>query len=311
MNSNYIEKIFGSERSKITLNDVKDFFSTPQEESSILEFKSGGVEIIDLYKEITAFLNTEGGLLIVGAPRETTIKIGKTDVKVCVGNLDYSKFKNKDWLYQKIAVNVVPTPVDIKIEEFITEDGNVFLIDIPQSMNPPHQCSSDGKYYLRLERDAKLAPHGIVQALFNKRRVPDLSADIKFKKVDYNYDDISIRVQNQSSIPAEKVSILVNIFDVESIECKQNFQHSKDDDLDCFTYSDSLHQILVQIVSMNLNIKVLHRRRPYAVYVAYWCRDLDIQYEYSFYNPETEEIFITGNRINESDFYEDLDTLKA
>lgn len=69
-NSNYIEKIFNKSRDEISLTDIEDYFASPQEETSIVEFKSGGVEIIDLYKEVTAFLNTEGGLIIVGTPKE-------------------------------------------------------------------------------------------------------------------------------------------------------------------------------------------------------------------------------------------------
>lgn len=192
MNSNYIEKIFGKPRNEVKLSDIEEYFSTPQEESSVIEFKSGEVEINDIFKEITAFLNTEGGLLIIGAPRETKKELGKNIIKVCEGNLTFSNFKNKDWLYQKIASNIVPIPTDLKIEEFLTENGNVFLIDIPQSLSPPHQSSSDGKYYLRLERDAKPAPHGIIQALFNKRRVPLLSTDIAITEINDENDNILI-----------------------------------------------------------------------------------------------------------------------
>lgn len=65
--------------------DIKDFFSTRQEESSTLEFKSGEVDVTDIFKEITAFLNTEGGLLIIGAPREVKEVIGKKTVVYCQG----------------------------------------------------------------------------------------------------------------------------------------------------------------------------------------------------------------------------------
>jgi hypothetical protein len=63
-NSNYIENIFNKKKDELTLDNLKEFFSPPQEETSVLEFKSGGVEIIDIYKEVAAFLNTEGGLLV-------------------------------------------------------------------------------------------------------------------------------------------------------------------------------------------------------------------------------------------------------
>jgi predicted HTH transcriptional regulator len=214
MNKNFIQKIFGKTRNELSIEDLSNYFSFPQEESSVIEFKSGGVEINDIFKEITAFLNTEGGLLIIGAPKEKTIQKGKNKIKVCQGELSYSSFRNKDWLYQKIASNVVPAPTDLKIEEFLTEKGNVFVIDTPQSLNPPHQASSDGRYYLRLERDAKPAPHGIVQALFNKRKVPKLIAEVDFDKVDEISDNVTVIIKNMSNIPADKVSYVIDIFNI-------------------------------------------------------------------------------------------------
>jgi len=104
----YIEKIFNKNIVDLNINDLTDFFESDQEETSILEFKSGKVEINDIYKEITAFLNTEGGLLIIGAPIEKKEKIGKNEKVICSGELTYSQFRNKDWLYQKIASNIVP-----------------------------------------------------------------------------------------------------------------------------------------------------------------------------------------------------------
>ena len=83
----YIKKIFNKDIDNLNISDLVTFFETEQEETSVLEFKSGDVEIIDLYKEITAFLNTEGGLLIIGAPREIKKTIGKTVVKTCIGEV--------------------------------------------------------------------------------------------------------------------------------------------------------------------------------------------------------------------------------
>jgi hypothetical protein len=60
--------ILGKNIESITIQDLEEFFTSEQEETSILEFKSGEVQLEDVYKEIAAFLNTERGLLIVGAP---------------------------------------------------------------------------------------------------------------------------------------------------------------------------------------------------------------------------------------------------
>jgi hypothetical protein len=294
MNSNYIEKIFAKPRNEVKLSDIEEYFSTPQEESSVIEFKSGEVEINDIFKEITAFLNTEGGLLIIGAPRETKKELGKNIIKICEGNLTYSNFKNKDWLYQKIASNIVPTPFDLKIEEFLTENGNVFLIDIPQSSTPPHQSSSDGKYYLRLERDAKPAPHGIIQALFNKRRVPRLSTDITIKEINHKNDNILIRIKNESHIPADKVAFIIDIYNVANVNSTHKFEHHEDVLGNKFSMSNHTSQVLVQIISLSINLTVQHYNKDYLIFVGYWCRDLDFEFKYFTYSPLEKKIVNEG-----------------
>lgn len=294
MNSNYIEKIFGKTRSELKLADLTEYFSTPQEESSVVEFKSGEVEINDIFKEIAAFLNTEGGLLIIGAPRETKQNIGKNVIKVCEGDLTYSNFKNKDWLYQKIASNIVPTPTDLKIEEFLTENGNVFLIDIPQSLNPPHQCSSDGKYYLRLERDAKPAPHGIIQALFNKRRVPILTADIIIEEINIKNDKIIVRIKNESHIPAEKVAFIIDVYNVTDVNSTFKFNLNEDTLGNKFSMANHSSQVLVQIISLPINFTVQHDYKDYIIFVAFWCRDLDFDFKYFTYSPLEKKIVTEG-----------------
>lgn len=290
MNSNYIEKIFDKPRNEVKLSDIEEYFSTPQEESSVIEFKSGEVEINDIFKEITAFLNTEGGLLIIGAPRESKKNLGKNVIKVCEGNLTYSSFKNKDWLYQKIASNIVPTPTNLQIEEFLTENGNIFLIDIPQSLSPPHQCSSDGKYYLRLERDAKPAPHGIIQALFNKRRVPLLSADVTITEIDKQNDKLFIRIKNESQIPADKVSFIIDIYNVADVNSTYKFSLQEDVLGNKFSMSNHTNQVLVQIISLPINLNIKHFDKDYLIFVAFWCRDLDFDFKYFTYSPFEKKI---------------------
>ena len=293
-NSNYIEKIFNKPREDVSLNDVKIYFESPQEETSVVEFKSGEVEIIDLYKEIAAFLNTEGGLLIVGTPRETKEKVGKNFRIICQGKLTYSNFKNKDWLYQKIASNIVPTPTDIKINEYISPDGTVFLLDIPQSSNPPHQSAADGKYYIRLEREAKAAPHGIVQALFDKRKKPKLTAEFEVKEMDSQTSRVSIRIRNLSEIPADKVSYITDVYNVSNIESDFDFKFFNDVLGDKFSMSVSGKDVLVQIISLPYHIDVKHFNKEFIVFVGHWCKETDFDFNFVTIDPLTNTIVREG-----------------
>lgn len=304
------KKVFGKKRDKVTFEDIKNYFSTPQEESSVVEFKSGEVEINDIFKEITAFLNTEGGLLVIGAPRETKQIIGKNVIKVCEGELTYSNFKNKDWLYQKIASNIVPTPTDLKIEEFLTEKGNVFLIDISQSLNPPHQCSSDGRYYLRLERDAKPAPHGIVQALFNKRRIPSLSVGITIKDVRSHQDNIVVSIKNESSVPAEKVAYIIDVYNVEQVKSNYNFQFTEDTLGNKFCFTGHTEQVLVQVINLPIKFEIQHSGKEYLILVAFWCRDLDFDFKFFTYSPNEKKIVREATFKNGVKLLDELNRIK-
>ncbi|NOY47207.1 MAG: ATP-binding protein [Chlorobi bacterium] len=295
-NSNYILNIFNKNKEEITLEDIKSFFSTPQEETSVLEFKSGNVEIIDLYKEITAFLNTEGGLLIIGSPRERREKLNRNEITICEGDLTYSKFKNKDWIYQKIASNITPTPTDLSIVEFITEKGGIFLIDVPQSSIPPHQSSADGKYYIRLEREAKPAPHGIIQALFNKRRRPKLVAKININRIDDYWDNIEVSVQNTAPIPADKVNFIIDVWNVNKVESDHSFEAFTDALGDKISLSTQASGVLVRVVSVTIKFKVQHNfGEDYCVQVSYWCKDLDYDFNFNSYSPITQQLTGEGS----------------
>ena len=167
MKKSFITQFFDKNPDELTVSDIQNYFNDRQEESPTLEFKSGDAEINDVFKEVAAFLNTEGGLLIIGSPRETRETIGKRVINFCQGEVTYSKFVSKDWLHQKLFSNITPSPTEIYIKEIVTEKGNIFILDIPQSTNPPHQSTADGRYYIRLENESKPAPHGLIQALFD------------------------------------------------------------------------------------------------------------------------------------------------
>jgi len=307
-NTNYISKIFSKDSEQLKLKDIENFFLSPQEETSVLEFKAGEVEIIDLYKEIAAFLNTEGGLIIVGSPRERKERINKNEITFCEGPLTYSKFKNKDWISQKIASNITPSPTNLKITEFLTENGAIFLIDVPQSSIPPHQNSADGRYYIRMEREAKPAPHGLVQALFNKRRLPKLDANISIKKENHLSDNISIEINNLSNIPADMVSWTIEVYNVHEIVSEDDFKLKNNPDSTVFMFHTSApNQILVQRISFSNEFQVIHKESEYLIFVGFWSKDLDMDYRYWTLNPEEKKISCEGKmEIEGTKFIDEL-----
>jgi|GEM_PF-2527710 len=203
---------FGFEKyySEMNLEKLQSFFSEPQNESEQLEFKSGELPFDGLYKEVCAFANTDGGVIIYGAPREK--KHEKSDIKVAMGELTPIKHgKSGDSLIQKLMTGITPAPTGIKIIPIKMESGYVYVIIIPKSIKPPHQ--TEGRYYMRAGTMSIPAPHAFIEALFNQRRPVVL--DFNIRKINNNASetlfDLFVEVTNKSNFPAREVDGMVII----------------------------------------------------------------------------------------------------
>jgi len=178
----------------------------------------------------------------------------------------------------------------LKIFEHIDSSGSIFIIDIPQSTIPPHQCSSDGRYYIRLEREAKPAPHGIIQALFQKRKLPKLDADIYIRKINNEVDNVVVSIKNTSNIPADKVSFIVELYNIENVECELGSRESQDVLGDKFSISNHAKNVLVQVMSLPVEMTISHKLNEYVIFAGFWCKDLDFDFKFWTYNPMEQEI---------------------
>lgn len=290
------EQLFNKLYSEITINDLRTFFSTKQEETSVLEFKSGEVSLESLYKEVAAFLNTDGGLIIVGTPKEQKETIGKVSFNYCIGDLTLTTtIRSKDWLMQKIYTNISPPPTNLKIKDFISPEGNAFIIEVPQSTTPPHQVDDEGKYYIRLEREAKSAPHGLVEALFNKRKRPALDAEINFTPIVTieNALEIGIWFKNNSNTPAKNASFIVDVYNAEKVESSEiHFTPFLDRKIKYSGNMDS-SRVLASVIKMPAFLTVRHKGKLIVLFAGFWCSEQDFTYRYWLIDPVKHEIIST------------------
>lgn len=308
MKQNYISHFFKKESEDINENDIVAFFSNRQEETSNLEFKSGDSEIHDIFKEVAAFLNTEGGLLIIGSPIESKEQRGKLTIRYCQGQLTYSKFQSKDWLYQRIFSNITPSPTNIFIREIQNKNGMIFLIEVPQSQHPPHQSNADGRYYIRIDNEAKPAPHGLVQALFEKRNKPQLIAKFERTPLNINTELVNIRLQNLSTTPADKVSFIIDVFNVDNIS-DNNFVSSNEANFgQKFSASINTNQVLVRVISVGHTFKVKTRNQKYLVAIYYWSKDSDFDGILFLIDPNKNTV--TAKDVFQDDLLEVIKTLQ-
>jgi predicted HTH transcriptional regulator len=166
----------------------------------------------------------------------------------------------------------------------------VFLLDIPQSSAPPHQCNSDGRYYIRIGTESRPAPHGLIQALFNKRKAPQLSAKLDVQKYDDFSEIIYISIHNNSPIPADKISYIVEVINAEVIGEDHKFKTLNDAVFGKkYSFNETTNQVLVQVLSIQEKFRILSQSSEYIIMVGYWCKDVDFNADFWTINSKSLE----------------------
>jgi hypothetical protein len=196
--------------SQVSETDLVQFFTTQQEESDTLELKSyinyndgkskpekNKEKLNSIISTICAFLNSEGGILIWGAPEEGREK------KPYTGSLTPVEIElSKDQLMSKIVDSISPLPTQINITNVAVSGGNCYILEVNKSEYSPHQYK--GTYYMRIDGATHTAPHHYVEALMKKISYPKLKVtlamgDSRHSKV-YSVTPIFIQISNDSPL---------------------------------------------------------------------------------------------------------------
>lgn len=180
---NYSEIVFGKSLEELSIDKLKYFFSTPQGETATLEFKSFSKHstfdknIDGIIKGLCAFLNSDGGILIWGAPNG--IKPEGKKEEVFQGELQLvNELKEKDTIINIISSRITPMPTGISVKILERNDGYAYVFEVQPSPYKPHQFNHI--YYIRLDGQSRPAPHYMVQAMFRQVSFPNLEAFVKF-----------------------------------------------------------------------------------------------------------------------------------
>lgn len=175
---------FGKSLHNLVYEDIAQFFTISRIESDQLEFKSLASDYEKQYpyiiETICGFLNSKGGLLIWGAPREDKAS------RAIAGQLTpiSAKFV-KDQIISKCSDYISPLPQGIKVAVLNDNlEENICVFEIDESEYAPHQYS--GVYYMRIDGQTKKAPHHYVEALFKRIRYPNLECYLKIKSAIYS-----------------------------------------------------------------------------------------------------------------------------
>ncbi|MGN6249358.1 MAG: AlbA family DNA-binding domain-containing protein, partial [Ginsengibacter sp.] len=175
--------------------DIENYFNTEQQESNKIEFKSyfnpeenQKEKLNGIIRTICGLLNSEGGLIIWGAP-VGQILAGKNE-KVFKGNLSPVEERiTKDNFINRVSDSITPSPRNVHFHQLEKDGKFVYVIDVEKSVYSPHQFRNI--YYMRIDGQTRPSPHYLIEALFRKVSYPNLEGYIRI-------DDI--RIQNENYI---------------------------------------------------------------------------------------------------------------
>lgn len=224
-----VYNLFNKDVHELKLVDIEQYFkTTPLEESDMLEYKSyaddkkkgNHKEKEDaILKTICGFLNSNGGVIIWGAPESKLLnneQILEKELSPIRGII------NKDSFIAKILNRIIPSPQGVKCNPIqISETESIVIIDVPKSVYRPHQFKD--RYYMRADGQTMTAPHHYIEALFKQVSYPILTGKIQLRssnqriieKADELFIEceINVIVENKSMYLNEKnlsISLVVD-----------------------------------------------------------------------------------------------------
>lgn len=178
--------LFNKELYDLEFNDIAIFFEENKEETLYLEFKSYVVngdyskKEEAIKKAVCGLLNSEGGIIIWGAPIEVKDAKGNTSA---VGALTpFTSALDKDRLINILSSSITPLPVGIKVQVLKTpQEESIFIIEVEKSIEKPHQF--DNKYFIRLDGQTRIAPHYLISALMKSTNFPVIKGHLRLKEI--------------------------------------------------------------------------------------------------------------------------------
>ena len=128
------------------LKEIQALIDDEIQESLHLDYKEARAvgktskQKADFGKDVSAFANSDGGVLIYGIQE-------KGHLPVAITGIDHSQY-TREFIEQTIRTNISqPTPNFTVVQIPINKKESVYSVKVEKSYGTPHQCKEDKKFY--------------------------------------------------------------------------------------------------------------------------------------------------------------------
>lgn len=170
-----------------SLDDLQALVDADERESDILEYKTARKRLEskdrdEAAKDISAFANASGGLLIYGIATDAKDKTKPTA-------LDPIEPWNVNYLLHTIPAAIRHPIVGIRHKTFpVGGTPAALLFDVPESPLAPHQVAGECRYYRRQGVESVPMGHDLVELYFGRRMQAKLEPRITYTETDPGSD---------------------------------------------------------------------------------------------------------------------------
>lgn len=203
-------------------------------ENLYIEFKQRFSSYEKIAKEMIAFANTSGGVIIFGVDDDKSIYGVESE-------------KSETALVEETAKNYCEPPLQIQVSYFEIEHKELVVVEIPESSNKPHRLQdykpsidiNDANVYVRVGEKSVFASKEMIKVLQNQVKKKELKNYTvgKNEKIAFDY------LEKNETINVKELSKIANISNrrasrtlINLVRANLLMIHTKDNGEDYFTY---------------------------------------------------------------------------